>query len=67
MLITTDKGFAEHRDERHHAILIARLRQPNEERIHARVMTAFQQFSAEDWPRFLVVMRDVVQSTYRAP
>lgn len=66
MLITTDKGFAQYRDERHHGILIIRLRQPNEARIHARIMAAFAQFSVRDWPGLLVVMRDVVQSTYRA-
>lgn len=66
LFITTDKGFAEHRDEQHHGILIVRLRQPNEQRIHARVMAAFRQFRAEDWPGLLVAMRDVVQSTHRA-
>jgi len=28
LLITTDKGFAQHRQESHHGILIVRLRQP---------------------------------------
>ena len=62
MLVTTDKGFTEHRDEKHHGILVVRLRQPNEERIHARVMAAFRQFPEKDWPGLLVVMRDTVQS-----
>jgi predicted nuclease of predicted toxin-antitoxin system len=66
LLITTDKGFTEHRDEQHHGCLIVRLRQPNEQRIHARVMRAFNQFREEDWFRLLVVMRDVVQSVHRA-
>jgi len=66
MLITTDKGFSEHRDDKHHGVLIVRLRQPNEQRIHARVMAAFEQFAPEDWPGLLVVMRDVVQSVQRA-
>lgn len=66
MLITTDKGFAEHREEKHHGILIVRLRQPNEQRIHARVMAGFVRFAEEEWPHLLVVMRDVVQSAYRA-
>ena len=35
-VVTTDKGFSEHRDDQHQGILIVRLRQPNEERIHAR-------------------------------
>ena len=66
LLITTDRGFSEHRDEQHHGILSVRLRQPNEHRIHARVMAAFEQVLEEDWPGLLVVMRDVVQSAYRS-
>lgn len=67
MLITTDKGFSEHRDDQHCGILIVRLRQPNEQRIHTRIMSAFRQFADEDWPGLLVVMRDTVQSVHRAP
>ena len=66
MLVTTDKGFATHRDENHWGILIVRLHQPNEQRIHARVMAALRQFPESDWPGLLVVMRDSVQSVYRA-
>jgi predicted nuclease of predicted toxin-antitoxin system len=65
LLTTTDKGFSEHRDARHHGILIVRLRQPNEQRIHARIMAAFRQFTEHDWPGLLVVMRDTVQSVQR--
>ena len=65
-LVTTDKGFSEHRTEHHCGILIVRLRQPNEQRIHARIMAAFRQFSEHDWPGLLVVMRDSVQSIHRA-
>ena len=67
LLITTDKGFSKHRDDKHCGILIVRLRQPNEQRIHARIMSAMAQFSEAEWPGLLVVMRDVVQSIYRAP
>ena len=66
MLVATDKGFSDHRDQKHNGVLVVRLRQPNEQRIHARVMSAFQQFPAEDWPGLLVVMRDTVQSIHRA-
>ena len=66
MLVTTDKGFSEHRDEQHCGILVVRLRQPNEQRIHARIMAAFRQFTDDDWPGLLVVMRDAVQSVHRA-
>jgi len=66
MLVTTDKGFSEHRDESHYGLLVVRLRQPNEQRIHVRIMAAFRQFTERDWPGFLVVMRDAVQSVHRA-
>jgi predicted nuclease of predicted toxin-antitoxin system len=66
MLVTTDKGFTEHRDEPHFGLLIVRLRQPNEQRIHARIMAAFRQFKVDEWPGLLVVMRDAVQSVHRA-
>ena len=46
MLVTTDKGFCEHRAEQHFGILVVRLRQPNEPRIHARIMAAFRPFTA---------------------
>jgi predicted nuclease of predicted toxin-antitoxin system len=65
MLVTTDKGFSAHRDEPHYGILVVRLRQPNEQRIHARIMAAFRQFTEHDWPGLLVVMRDAVQSVHR--
>lgn len=65
LLITTDKGFASHRRESHSGILIVRLRQPNEEKIHERIMGAVRQVAEEDWPGLLVVMRDVVQSSWR--
>ncbi|HEY9174807.1 MAG TPA: DUF5615 family PIN-like protein [Verrucomicrobiae bacterium] len=66
-LVTTDKGFSEHRDESHHGLLVVRLRQPNELRIHARIMAAFRQFTERDWPGLLVVMRDTVQTVHRSP
>lgn len=66
LLITTDKGFTQHRDELHHGILVVRLRQPNRRKIHQRVMQAMTRFAAEEWPGLLVVMRDVVQSVWRA-
>ena len=65
-LVTTDKGFSTHRDDPHHGLLVVRLRQPNEQRIHARVMAAFRQFTETEWPGLLVVMRDAVQSVHRA-
>lgn len=66
LLITTDKGFACHRNESHYGILIVRLRQPNRLNIHKRIMQACNQFKAEEWIGRLVVMRDVVQSISKA-
>jgi predicted nuclease of predicted toxin-antitoxin system len=66
MLITTDKGFVQHRAESHHGILVVRLRQPNEQKIHERVMHAINQFSEDEWGGLVVVMRDMVQSIWRA-
>jgi predicted nuclease of predicted toxin-antitoxin system len=66
LLISTDKGFVEHRNESHHGILIIRLRQPNEHKIHERVMKAMGQFAEDEWLGLVVVMRDVVQSLWRA-
>lgn len=45
LLITTDKGFVQYRDEQHHGILIVRLRKPKRHKIHQRVMKAITQFS----------------------
>jgi predicted nuclease of predicted toxin-antitoxin system len=66
LLITTDKGFTQYRMARHQGVLIIRLRRPNRQRIHARIMQAMTRFSEQEWPGLLVVMRDVAQSTWRA-
>ena len=65
ILVTTDKGFSEYRNEPHCGILVIRLRQPNEPMIHARILAAFRQFSERDWPGLLLVVRDAVQSIHR--
>jgi predicted nuclease of predicted toxin-antitoxin system len=66
LLITTDKGFTEHRGATHDGILIVRLRQPNRLRIHQSVMNAIGRFQDGEWPGLLVVMRDATMSTSRA-
>lgn len=65
MLLTTDKGFAEHRSEAHHGVLIIRLRQPNEQKIHGRAMKGIIQFSQNEWIGITLVTRDSVQSISR--
>jgi len=66
LLITTDKGFTQYRDENHHGILIIRLKKPNKFKIHQRVMQAINRYSPEEWLCLLVVMRDTVQSEWRS-
>lgn len=65
VLITTDKGFVQHRSESHHGLLVVRLRQPNEQKIHERVMQAIDHFSDDEWRGLTLVMRDTVQSVTR--
>ncbi|MEM7029413.1 MAG: DUF5615 family PIN-like protein [Chloroflexota bacterium] len=66
LLITTDKGFTQYRNETHAGVLIIRLRQPNRRRIHERVLWAIEQFRPDEWPGLLVVVRDATQSIWRS-
>ncbi|MFH2060730.1 MAG: DUF5615 family PIN-like protein [Pseudomonadota bacterium] len=66
LLITTDKGFTVHREEPHHGILIIRLKQPSRQKIHQRVLQALKRHAPEQWPGLMVVMRDAVQSSWKA-
>jgi predicted nuclease of predicted toxin-antitoxin system len=66
LLITTDKGFTEHRAASHFGILIVRLRQPNRLKIHQSVMLGIERFGGAEWPGLLVVIRDATMSTSRA-
>ena len=65
VLVTTDKGFLRRHSEPHHGVLIVRLRQPNRQRIHDRVMAAISRLTPENWRDQIVVMRDRVQSVRR--
>ena len=65
LFITTDKGFVEHRNESHHGLIVVRLRQPNEMKIHERVMYAFENIETEQWSGVTIVMKDAVQSVWR--
>ncbi len=66
LFITTDKGFSIHRDEAHHGILIVRLKQPTRLKIHQRVMQAITRYPEQQWHGLMVVMRDVVQSSWKS-
>lgn len=65
VLVTTDKGFASRRLETHHGILIVRLRQPNRDRIHRRIMDGVLLVPEDDWDSLLVTMRDRLHSLWR--
>ena len=62
-LVTTDKGFTEHRSKPHYGILVVRLRQPNRLKIHHSVMHVVERFAETEWPNLLVVVRDATMST----
>jgi len=66
LLITTDKGFSQHRHETHSGILIIRLKKPNRMKIHQRVMAALKRYSEKQWQNRIVVMKDTVQSTLKS-
>ena len=67
LLVTTDKGFVRFRGQQHSGILVVRLRQPNRERIHQRVLQALARLPDQThWENTTVVMRDRMQSTWRA-
>jgi predicted nuclease of predicted toxin-antitoxin system len=65
LLITTDKGFSAQRNEIHYGILIIRLKQPSRLKIHRRVMQAIKNYSEDEWKGLMVVIRDVVQSSWK--
>ncbi len=66
LIITTDKGFVRRQSAPHSGILVVRLRQPNRDRIHSRVMAAMAAFTENSWPGQTVVMRDRVRSVRRS-
>ena len=66
LLITTDRGFSYRRYEPHYGLLLVRMRHPNRQKIHERVMRAMTRISEGQWPGLLVVMRETSQSFWRA-
>jgi len=45
--------------------LIVRLKQPNRQKIHERVLRAISDFTPSEWPDLLVTMRDESFSIWR--
>lgn len=65
LLITTDKGFAQKRNEKHNGLIIIRLKQPNRLKIHKKVMHAMDLFKEEEWPGLTVIMQDAFHSIWK--
>ncbi|MEK7263673.1 MAG: DUF5615 family PIN-like protein [Bacteroidota bacterium] len=65
LIITTDKGFVQYRNEFHSGIIIVTLRKPNEQKIHQRIITALRNYPENEWNNLLVIMKDVVQSVWK--
>ena len=66
LLITTDKGFSTHRDDRHQGIIIVRLRKPNRKKIHSRILQVLSGWNENEWQGLMVISRDTVQTTWRS-
>ena len=66
IIITTDKGFVQRRNENHHGILAVCLKQPNRTKIHQRILIALAKFPEGKWSGLLVIMKDTIQSIYRS-
>lgn len=65
LLITTDKGFMQNRYEKHHGILIIRLKQPNRSKINQKALKGITLFSEKEWPLKTVVMQDLFHSVWK--
>jgi hypothetical protein len=65
LLISTDKGFSQYRDETHYGVLMICLKKPNRERIHKRIMGALFQFTENEWIGLMVMMKDNVRSIWK--
>lgn len=66
LLITTDKGFIQKRNEKHKGILIIRLKQPNRLKIHQKVMRAINLFKEKEWMGLTVIMQDTFHRLLKA-
>ena len=66
MIITTDKGFSQYRDELHEGIIIIRLKQPNRKKIHSGIFQVFRAYNENEWKGLMVIVRDTVQTIWRS-
>ena len=65
LLVTTDKGFADKRYEKHNGILIIRLKQPNRIKIHQKVMKAISLFKEREWRGLTVIIQDTFHTVWK--
>lgn len=65
-MVTTDKGFLDKRSAGHAGLLVVRLKQPNLQKIHLRVMYAISDVESSEWTDLTYVMRDRVRSKSRS-
>ena len=65
LLVTTDKGFANNRYEKHNGILIIRLKQPNRIKIHQKIMKAISLFKEKKWQGLTVIMQDTYHTVWK--
>lgn len=65
LLVTTDKGFANKRYEKHNGILIIRLKQPNRIKIHQKIMKAISLFKGRKWQGLTVIMQDTFHTVWK--
>ena len=66
LLITTDKGFSKFRNQSHYGILIVRLKKPNQQKIHDRIIGTMNQIKKDEWKGLIVVVRDAVRSIWKS-
>lgn len=66
LLVTTDKGFAQKRNEDHWGVLIVRLKQPNRRRIHEKVMEMMRLTKEKEWPGLVIIAQDRFHRTWKS-
>lgn len=65
LLITTDKGFVQNRNDEHYGILIVRLKQPNRLKIHQKALKGITLLTEREWPLRTVIMQDLFHSSWK--
>ena len=66
LLLTQDRKFMRKRNETHFGMIVVRLSKTSSEDFSRRAMIAICEESPEQWPGLLIVVRNQVQTLYRA-